>query len=239
MAGNLPSLPKPDLLGSAQEWAERHGALPNLVKPPELHSIIIWGEPPAASERSRANRVFVELTPSNVATNVPEANKLADNIQRQWEEIAAALRQSKTRLTEGQDTEVPISFEIGEEAWLNAKNINLKTKSDKLTEQRLGPFKVHNVFYVGLLSKVKRNELQAWENQPPPITVDGEEEYKVEGIMDLRETKGKWEYLIKWKGYGPEESTWEPKANLKNAAKHLKKYEEILRKKSLNTTKGL
>jgi hypothetical protein len=99
--------------------------------------------------------------------------------------------------------------------------------------------KVHNVFYVGLLSNVKRNKLQAWENRPPPITVDGEEEYKVKGIMDSRETKGKWEYLIKWKGYGPEESTWEPKANLKNTAKHLKKYKEILRKKSLNAAKGL
>ncbi|CCO34838.1 Retrotransposable element Tf2 155 kDa protein type 1 [Rhizoctonia solani AG-1 IB] len=198
------------------------------------------------------------LTPSNVATNVPEANDLADTIQKQWEEVAAALRQSKARLTQGKNTEIPLSFEVGEEAWLDAKNINLKTKSDKLTERRLGPFKVtekisdhayrlelpktmrvHDVFYVGLLSKVKRNELQAWENRPPPITVDGEEEYEVEGIMDSRETKGKWEYLIKWKGYGPEESTWEPKANLKNAAKHLKKYEEILRKKSLNAAKGL
>jgi hypothetical protein len=198
------------------------------------------------------------LTPSNVVTNVPEANELADNIQKQWEEVASALRQSKSRLTEGQVTEVPISFEVGEEAWLNGKNINLKTKSDKLTERRLGPFKVtekisdrayrlelpetmrvHDVFYVGLLSKVKRNELQAWENRPPPITVDGEEEYEVEGIMDSRESKGKWEYLIKWKGYGPEESTWEPKANLKNAAKHLKKYETILRQKSLDAAKGL
>jgi hypothetical protein len=51
--------------------------------------------------------------------------------------------------------------------------------------------RIHNVFYVGLLSKVKRNKLQAWENRPPPITVDGEEEYKVEGIMDSWETKGK------------------------------------------------
>jgi hypothetical protein len=159
------------------------------------------------------------LTPSKIATNVPEADKLTNAMQHQWEEVAAALRQSKQRLTEGQETEVPISFEIGEEAWLDAKNINLKTKSDKLTERHLGPFKVlekisdqayrlelpktmrvHDVFYVGLLSKVKRNKLQAWENQPPPITVDGEEEYKVKGIMDSRETKGKWEYLIKWKG---------------------------------------
>jgi hypothetical protein len=34
------SLQKTDLLGSAQEWAKRHGALPNLVKPPESHIII-------------------------------------------------------------------------------------------------------------------------------------------------------------------------------------------------------
>ncbi|CEL59201.1 hypothetical protein RSOLAG1IB_03134 [Rhizoctonia solani AG-1 IB] len=159
------------------------------------------------------------LTPSNVETNVPEANDLANTIEKHWEEVTSALRQSKSRLNEGQNQEVPVSFEIGEEAWLDAKNVNLKTKSDKLTEQRLGPFKVvekisdrayclelpetmriHDVFYVGLLSKVKRNELQAWENRPPPITVDGKEEYKIEGIMDSRETKGKWEYLVKWKG---------------------------------------
>ncbi|CCO31928.1 hypothetical protein BN14_05980 [Rhizoctonia solani AG-1 IB] len=178
--------------------------------------------------------------------NVPEANELANAIEKQWEEVAAALRQSKQRLTGNQEADVPITFEVGEEAWLDAKNVNLKTKSDKLMEQRLGPFKVtekisnrayhlelpetmciHDVFYVGLLSKVKQNKLQAWENRPSPITMDGEEEYKVEGIMDSRETKGKWEYLIKWKGYGPEESTWEPKANLKNAAKHLKKYKRF------------
>ncbi|CEL62765.1 hypothetical protein RSOLAG1IB_05124 [Rhizoctonia solani AG-1 IB] len=198
------------------------------------------------------------LMPSNVETNVPEVNELANTIKKQWEEIAAALCQSKSQLTEGQNMEVPISFEVGEEAWLDAKNVNLKTKSNKLTEHCLGPFEIverisdqayclelpttmrmHDVFYVGLLSKVKRNELQAWENWPPPITVDGEEEYKVEGIMDSRESKGRWEYLIKWKGYGPEESTWEPKANLKNAAKHLEKYEIFLRQKSLDAAKGL
>jgi chromodomain protein Y len=57
--------------------------------------------------------------------------------------------------------------------------------------------------------------------------------------MDSRENKGKWEYLVKWKGYGPEESMWEPKTNLKNAAKHLKKYKKFLRQKSLDAAKGL
>jgi hypothetical protein len=65
-------------------------------------------------------------------------------------------------------------FEVGEEAWLDAKNVNLKTKSDKLTERRLGPFRVikkisdqayrlelpetmriHDVFYVGFSTKTR------------------------------------------------------------------------------------
>jgi hypothetical protein len=73
---------------------------------------------------------------------VPEAEDLANLMERQWQEIASALRQSKDRMTRGKPTEIPITFHIGEEAWLDAQNVNLKTKSPKLMDQRLGPFKV-------------------------------------------------------------------------------------------------
>ncbi|QRW23994.1 Retrotransposable element Tf2 protein [Rhizoctonia solani] len=197
------------------------------------------------------------LTPSNVPTDVPEADKLAQTMEAQWKEVESALRQSKQRMTAGEDGS-PIEFEIGEEAWLDARNVNLKTLSQKLTEQRLGPFKViekisdwayrlelpptmqiHDVFYVGLLSKVKKDKRRAFENRPPPVTVDGEEEYEVEGITNAEEHNGKWFFRVKWKGYGSEENTWEPQENLKNAEKFLRKYKEDMKKKALGAAKAL
>ena len=67
------------------------------------------------------------------------------------------------------------------------------------------------------MSKVKEDKNRPFEERPDPITIEGEEEYEVEAIVDSkRETDG-WYYRVKWKGYGPEENTWEPLSNLTHA----------------------
>ncbi|QRW22886.1 Retrotransposable element Tf2 protein [Rhizoctonia solani] len=180
------------------------------------------------------------LTPSNVPTDVLEANDLAQTMEVQWKEVESALQQSKQKMI-AREGGKPTEFEIGEEVWLDARNVNLKTLSPKLMEQRLGPFKViekisdwayclellptmqiHNVFYVGLLSKVRRDE------QKPSKTV-----HRLSLWMEKRNTR------VKWKGYGSKENTWEPQENLKNAGKILKKYEEEMKKKALGAAKAL
>jgi hypothetical protein len=139
------------------------------------------------------------MTPSRIRTEVPEANDMADTPQEIWEETSAALRLAKERMAGREPGEVPETFDIGEKVWLDSRNLRLKTNSPKLMDRRLGPFrvleklsdrayrldhpenlKIHNVFYVGLLSKVKEDESRLILREPGPLEVEGEEEYEVE-----------------------------------------------------------
>jgi Chromo (CHRromatin Organisation MOdifier) domain len=49
------------------------------------------------------------------------------------------------------------------------------------------------------------------------ITAKGDTEYEVESILDSRLHHAQLQYLIEWKGYGPEENSWEPESNLGNS----------------------
>jgi len=39
------------------------------------------------------------------------------------------------------------------------------------------------------------------QESPPPISINEEEEFEIEEILDVRKHYGKTQYLINWKGY--------------------------------------
>ncbi|OJA11663.1 hypothetical protein AZE42_12939, partial [Rhizopogon vesiculosus] len=80
---------------------------------------------------------------------------------------------------------------------------------------------IHLVFHVELLTLHQSSQLlpRAPAQCPPPEIVKNAEEYIAEELLSSRLYQGQLQYLIQWRGYPVEESTWESEDNVKNAPK--------------------
>jgi len=70
---------------------------------------------------------------------------------------------------------------------------------------------LHPVFNVVKLTLAPEDLItgRRTEDHPPPIVIDREAEWEVEEILDSRWHWRRFQYLIKWKGYGHEHNSWE------------------------------
>jgi len=122
-------------------------------------------------------------------------------------------------------------------------------RTEKLMERFVGPYKVkriisnnmvelelprtikiHPVVNVSRIRKYKE-QVRGQKKQPAlPVIIEGEEEYEVEKVINKRKRYGKWEYLVRWKGYTAKEDSWEKKENLKNAKEAVEDYEREYKK---------
>ena len=81
-----------------------------------------------------------------------------------------------------------------------------------------GVGKIHPVFHISLLEPYHANNIPGCRS-PTPVPIDLEEdEHEVESIVTSKLDRGQVLYMVKWKGYGPDENTWETWDNLKNGA---------------------
>ena len=135
--------------------------------------------------------------------------------------------------------EVGMEFEVGNQVWLDGKNLKTYRPGKKLDHKKLGPFvilekigksayrlklpkswnRIHSVFNEVLLSPYHLPNFasQAIPEPPGPIMQEGWPEYNVEEILAARKRGRGIQYLIRWENYGDEENTWEPRRNLVNA----------------------
>ena len=179
----------------------------------------------------------------------PAAEEWVRHLAKIYEELRGNLEHAQKAYKRNFDrkTKPAPPFAVGDLVWLNRKNISTARPSRKLDSKRLGPFKIartvgesklafqlelppnwriHDVFHASLLDPFHENKLKGRRQltpQPPEI-VDGVEEYEVQEVLNSRIRGRKLWYLIDWKGYSPEERTWEPANHLTHAKEALTAY---------------
>ena len=102
-----------------------------------------------------------------------------------------------------------------------------KAPSQKLDAKKMGPFhieeivresqlayrlqlppqmKVHPIFHVSLLEPYTVNPFAGRvQEAPPPVEVEGEQEWEVKEVLDSKIVRGKLLYYIEWEGFGPQD----------------------------------
>ena len=64
---------------------------------------------------------------------------------------------------------------------------------------------IHNTFHISLLEPYQHNQFPSQIREPPPpIQIEGEDEYELDEIIDSRLHYNKLQYRAKWKGSSPE-----------------------------------
>lgn len=143
-------------------------------------------------------------------------------------QTAMASAQQRQEETHNKSRDPAVRYQPGDKVWLDVRNIPVdparKKKLSELHQQytvlaavgrnayRLDiPGETYDVFNTSLLRPVAKDPLPSQiqdDVQPVPLIVDGEQEYEIEEILDVRVVRGrgrggplKRQFLCKWRGY--------------------------------------
>lgn len=148
-----------------------------------------------------------------------------------WAQSAIAVAQDRQQEQANRSRQPAPVYKVHDRVWLNLRNVRTQRPSKKLdwlhakyevlevptpyTVRLNVPTGIHPVFHVELIRPAATDPLPSQvvdDSEPPPVVVDGELEYEVEAVLDVRRRRlgrrSRMEALVKWAGY-PEPS-WEP-----------------------------
>jgi len=171
--------------------------------------------------------------PRQNPSGLETVNEFMERMRTAIEEAKSTIRKAQDDMKKYYDrrrTPAPV-FSPGDKVFLDALDIRTMRPSQKLSHRRLGPFLVerrigpmayrlklphwmkqlHPVFNVVKLTPAPDDAIPGRKtmDHPPPIIINGEPEWEVEEILDSHWHRRRFQYLIKWKGYGREHNSWE------------------------------
>ena len=141
---------------------------------------------------------------------------------------------------------------VGDAVLLSTEGITLRGLNNKLASRFVGPFRVtavvnanaytlalpkemaalHHTFNIDKLKAYRDPKLfesrPVQHDRPPPVfdaDSNGDSAYEVESIVARRYTGTRTQYLVSWKGYPMEDSTWESRRALDGAPDILAEFE--------------
>jgi hypothetical protein len=220
------------------DWAEHLDACEISINNAPLGST---GHSPYFHDMGRNPKFDLVALEAKGAGVVEGAVQKAERMRELWAEMAREYAVVQKRMKEQADKKRrDVEFAVGDRVWVDRRNMSTGRPSAKLDWKRVGPYsiterignvayrvalpphvKAHNVFHVSLLSPFRQDTFGGRQPPPPePERIDGELEWEVEAILDSRKKPGRGDgclWLVKWKGYGFEEASWEPWENVRNA----------------------
>ncbi|XP_078518423.1 LOW QUALITY PROTEIN: retrotransposon-like protein 1 [Lissotriton helveticus] len=128
--------------------------------------------------------------------DVPAVEEVLQKLQLAYQAASSNLVKAKAAFKRQADKgrkESPV-FEPGDQVWVSTRHMRLR--GNRKFQPRKHPPNLRKVL------------------PPAPVLVDSVEEFEVKRILDSKVRKGQVFYLVDWKGYGPEDRSWEPSSNI-------------------------
>ena len=174
---------------------------------------------------------------TTVSSPIPQVTHRLGQIQEACNQAHSAMRKAQLGWIKD-STKKQHVYREGDQVWLDGRNIKMYHPTAKLSAKRHGPFpiqrvlspidyqltipeqwKIHYMFHVDLLTPYRETEFHGPNyNRPPPDLVEGEEQYKVEQVLD-EHIYGCWkkkQYLVNWKGYPDSDNQWLDAKDMEN-----------------------